>query len=143
MIYWSSFPDGGYLDPYGHYADPCVHLLSPPIGPSPADLAAAVSTAPGIQLLTGPSDVRLGGYPAKLLMLTVRDGNSCEPGFFYSWQDEMGGPLLPRTPVGATMRVWIVRVDGTRLFIGAVTTPQASPDLEHEVEQIIRSIHFD
>ena len=76
-------------------------------------------------------------------MLTVRDRSVCDPGFFYAWKDEMGGPLLPMTPVGATMRVWILRVDGTRLFIGAVTTPDASPDLEQEVEQIIRSIHFD
>jgi hypothetical protein len=142
MIYWSGFPGGGYLDPSGRYAHPCVRLLSPPVGPSTADLATAITTAPGVQLLAGPSDDRVGGYPARRLMLAVRDRSLCDPGVFYYWQDELGGPLLPRTPVGSTLRVWILRVAGMRLFIGAVTTPQASPDLEQEVERIIQSIHF-
>ena len=47
IIYWTSFPDGDY-------ADPCARLLSPPDGSSAADLAAAVSTAPGTELFTGP-----------------------------------------------------------------------------------------
>ena len=143
IVYWSSFPDGDYDDPYGHYAHPCNRLLSPPVGPSAADLAAAVSRAPGTELVTGPSNVTVGGYPAIHVVLTVRKKNvGCDPGFFYTWQDVFGGALWPRTVVGATMRVWIVDVNGTRLFIAAATTPQASSGLDKETQQIVASIRF-
>ena len=146
IIYWSSFPDGGYVDYYGHEARPCTRLLSPPVGRSAADLAAAVSTAPGTELLTGPSDVTVGGYPAKHMMLVVREDVGCDPGFFYAWHDVFGGALWTSTGDGAThdatMRVWIVDVDGTRLFFGAATTTEASSDLDHQIQQIVGSIRF-
>jgi hypothetical protein len=136
IIYWTSFPDGDY-------ADACTRLLSPPIGPSVSDLAAAVSTAPGTTLVTGPSDVTLGGHPAKHVVLTVGEKVGCDPGFFYAWRDIRGGALWPTTGVGDTVRVWIVDVDRVRLFIAAATTEQASSGLEKEIQQIIRSIRFD
>jgi hypothetical protein len=136
IIFWTSFPDGDY-------ADPCARLLSPPVGPSAADLAAAVWTAPGTELVTGPSDVTVGGRPAKHVVLTVRENVGCDPGFFYTWRDVFGGALWPTTEMGVTIRVWIVDVDGTRLFIEGETTDQASLDLEQEVQQIVESISFD
>ena len=136
IIYWTSFPDGDY-------ADACARLLSPPVGGSAADLAAAVSTAPGTKLVSGPSEVTLGGRPAKHVVLTVREKVGCDPGFFYAWRDIRGGALWPTTDVGDTVRVWIVDVDRVRLFIVAATTEQASSGLEKEIQQIIRSIRFD
>jgi hypothetical protein len=136
MIYWTSFPDGDY-------ADPCARLLSPPVGPSAGDVAAAVSTAPGTELVAGPSDVTVGGRPAKHVVLTVRENVGCDPGFFYTWRDVNGGALWPTTGVGDTIRVWIVDVDGTRLFIAAETTEQASSGLQKEIQQIVQSIRFD
>jgi hypothetical protein len=136
IIFWTSFP-------HGDYADPCAHLLSPPVGPSTADLAAAVSTAPGTELVTGPSDVTVGGRAAKHVVLTVRENVGCDPGFFYTWRDVYGGALWTTTRVGDTIRVWIVDVDATRLFIEAETTRQADPDLEQEIQQIVESIRFD
>ena len=143
IIYWSTFPDGDYVDPYGNDADPCTELLSPPVGPSVADLAAAVSAAPGTELVMGPSNVTVGGYPAKQVVLVVRKNVGCDPGFFYAWHDVIGGALWTTTPVGATMSVWIVDVDGTRLFIEAATTQQATSNLDQEIQQIIGSIRFD
>ncbi|HEX6227891.1 MAG TPA: hypothetical protein VFZ41_00315 [Solirubrobacterales bacterium] len=136
IIYWTSFPDGDH-------ADPCANLLSPPVRGSVADLAAAVSTAPGTKLVRGPSDVTLGGRVAKHVVLRVREDVGCDPGFFYAWRDSYGGALWPRTGVGVTVSVWIVAVDGVRLFIAAATTEQASSELEKEIQQIIRSIRFD
>jgi hypothetical protein len=134
IIYWTSFPDGDY-------ADPCACLLGPRIGPSAAALAAAVSRAPGTRLLTGPSNVTLGGRPAKHVVLAVRKVG-CDPGFFYIWQDVFGGALWPTTEVGVTIRVWIVAVNGTRLFIAAATTEQANARLKREVKRIVESIRF-
>lgn len=137
MFFWTSFP-------HGEYADPCVPLR-PPLGatvPSVADLAATVSTAPGTELVTGPTDVTVGGRPAKHVVLAVRENAGCDPGFFFTWRDRRVGALFTRTTVGDTIRLWIVDVDGTRIFLEAVTTEQADPDLEREIRQIVGSIRF-
>jgi hypothetical protein len=133
----------GRAFPDGDHADACARLLSPPVGPSVADLAAAVSTAPGTRLVTGPSDVTLGGRLAKHVVLRVREKVGCDPRFFYAWRDIRGGALWPTTGVGDTIRVWIVDVDGVRLFIAAATTEQATPALGKEIQEIIRSMRFD
>jgi hypothetical protein len=136
IIYWTSFPDGDY-------ADPCTRLLGRLVGPSAAALAAAVSAAPGTKLLKGPSDVTLGGHPAKHVVLTVRKNVGCDPGFFYSWKDVYGGALWRTTAVGNTVRVWIVSLDGKRLFVAAATTEEANARLKRQVKQIVESIRFD
>ena len=94
IIYWTSFPDGDH-------ADPCALELAPSVGPSAADLAAAVSTAPGTKLVKGPSNVTLGGHPAKHVVLTVREYVGCDPGFFYTWREVFGGAFW-RTTLWAT-----------------------------------------
>jgi hypothetical protein len=136
MIYWTRFPDGVS-------ADPCANLLSLPAGASTADLAAAVSTAPGTDLVTGPSDVTVGGRPAKYAVVTVRADLGCDPGFFFTSAPPPGGPGWWTTDVGDKIRVWIVDVDGTRFFIAGETTPQASPELDQEIEDIVDSIRFE
>jgi hypothetical protein len=112
-------------------------------GRSSAVLAAAVAATSGTQLLEVPSDVTLGGHPAKYLVLRVRRDVGCDPGFFYSWKDVEGGALWDTTHVGDTIRVWIVAVDGTRLFIQAATTVEADARLRKEVKQIVESIRFE
>jgi hypothetical protein len=136
IIFWTSFPDGDH-------ADPCDRLLSQKVGSSAAGLAAAVATAPGTELVTGPSNVTLGGRPAKHVALTVREELGCDPGFFYTWREVNGGALWQTTRVGDTIKVWIVDVDGTRLFIEAATTKQAVGGLNQEAEQIVESIRFE
>ncbi len=138
MIYWTSFPDGDHTDP-------CGRLLDSPIGPTAADLAAAVSTAPGTDLVSGPSNVTLGGRPAKHLVLTVRAPVGCDPGFFFRWRGRNTGAFWDTTRVGAVIRVWIIDVHGTRLFIAAATTRAAAqdPHLEAEIQQIVGSIRFE
>jgi WD40 repeat protein len=135
VIFWTAFPDGDH-------ADPCSNLVSSSVGPSAADLAAAVAAAPGTELVEGPSDVTVGGYPAKHVVLTVRDDSWCDPGFFYTWRSECWGPCWMETKRDDTIEVWIVDVVGTRLFIEAETTPQADSDLKQEIQQIIGSIRF-
>ena len=142
IIYWTSFPDGDH-------ADPCARELAPSIGRSAASLAAAVSTAPGTELVKGPVNVRLGGYPAKYVVLTVRNYVGCNPGFLYTWREVFGGAFWRTTIVGDTIRVWIVPVGGTRffkgtrLFIAAATREDADAMLKREVEQIVGSFRFE
>ena len=87
------------------------------------------------------------------MVLTVREDVGCDPGYFYTWQKEMRGPYWAWTNLGDTIRVWIVDVNGTRLFIEAETTPQARSYLENfkrppltieqEIQRIVESIRFD
>ena len=142
IIYWTSFPNGDH-------ADPCARQLPPSIGRSAASLAAAVSTAPGTKLVKGPSNVTLGGYPAKHVVLTVRKYVSCNPGFFYTWREVYGGVFWRTMIAGDTIRVWIVPVSGTpffkrtRLFIAAATREDADAMLKREVKRIVRSFRFE
>jgi len=136
IIFWTTFPDGDI-------AEPCPELLGPRDGRSAADLAATVATAPGTKLIAGPSNVTLGGRAAKHVVLVLRERVGCGPGVFFRWQAVEGGALWPRTPLGSTIRAWIVDADGTLIFIGAATNKQADADLEREVEQIVQSIRFE
>jgi hypothetical protein len=141
IIYWTSFPNGDH-------ADPCARELAPSIGRSAANLATAVSTAPGTKLVKGPLDVKLGGYPAKHVVLTVRKKVGCHPGFFYKWRAEAGGAMWGMH-VGDTIRVWIVPVAGThfskrtRLFIAAATKEDADAMLIRKAERIVGSFRYE
>jgi hypothetical protein len=132
IIYWAGYPRGDY-------ADPCARVLSPRVRRSAADLAVAVSRAPGTKLVKGPSDVSLGGRLAKHLVLTVRERVGCDPGFFYTWRTGSGGAFWRTTDVGDKVRVWIVTVNGKHLFIAAATK---AAGLEKEIQQIVESIRF-
>jgi hypothetical protein len=132
------------------YSDPCAHTpLSPPVGPSTADLADAVWTAFGTEA-TEPSDVTVGGRAAKHVVLTVPEDIGCDRTSFYLWYNACGG-VLPEaegcyryaTELGDTIRAWIVDVDGARLFIEADARKGAGPEVEQEIQQIIDSIVFE
>ncbi len=82
-------PDGaGFIfwqdPPIGVFAAPCASTESPPAG-SVADLAAAVASIPGTDLVSGPTDVTVGGFPAKHVVITIRDDIGCPPNSFYLW----------------------------------------------------------
>lgn len=150
IIYWTAFLDGAR-------ADPCANLLNLSVSPSVGDLAAAVATAPGTELVTGPSEVTVGGRAAMHVVVTVREDLGCDPGFFFTWQAEPRGSLWMTTEVGDTINVWIVDVDGTRLFIVGeihadsgqdasdedVWTAAEQAALGQEIEQIVDTIQFE
>ncbi len=151
-------PDGASFlfwdpDPAGVYANPCAHRISPVPGTSAADLATAVATMPDIKLVSPPSDVTVGGRAAKHLVLTVPKDAKCPAGDggFYLWYAEgAGSPCgdagpCPRYPtaLGVTIRVWIIDVNGKRLFIEAESYEGAGPDVGQEIQRIVDSIRFD
>lgn len=145
MVMWTGFPDG--TD-----ARPCPQLLDSEVGPTSADLAAAVAAAPGTELVAGPAAATVGGRPAQHVVLTVRDDVGCDPGFFYAWEPRDGGAFWSEILPGDTIRVWIVEVAGTRIFIAGETHRDARPgfalteadraELEREIQQIVDSIEF-
>jgi len=136
IIYWTGFPDGAI-------AEPCASVLSPTAGRSATDLAGAVAAATGTALRSGPSDVTVGGRAAKHVVLTVREAAGCHPGFFHAWPAFSGGAFWWQSDVGDTIRVWVVDVDGTRLFIAGETKKGAGEEVEREIDEIVASIQFD
>jgi hypothetical protein len=132
--------------PDGVYADPCARTtLSPPAGPSAAELAAAVSTVPGTDLVSGPSEVTVGGYPAQHVVLIVPEDIGCAPNSFYLWYD--GDPSLDELGRYATatgyIYVWIIDVGGTLVWIDGETYATSGPEAAQEVQQIVDSIQFE
>jgi hypothetical protein len=135
IVFWAAFPDGLAADPCGS--------LREPIGVTADLVAEAVAGDPGVDVLTAPVDVTVGGRPAKHVVVQVREDLGCDPGYFYNWKAQTGGALWPQTRAGDAIRVWVVDVDGALLFIGALTNPQANANLEREIDQIVGSIQFE
>jgi hypothetical protein len=135
MIYWTRMTPNDV-------AQPCWQWWGSPEG-SVDDWARAASRQRGTGLLEGPSDVTVGGFAGKRVVFTVRVDHGCYPGYFYGWQDIDAGPLWSNTTVGDTIRVWIVDVDGTRIFIEGDTHEGANPALQREIQKIVDSIRFD
>jgi hypothetical protein len=150
VIFWTAFPEGGQ-------AAPCTRLLGP-VGPSSADLVAAIAQAPGTSVVDGPRRVNVGGRPAQHVAVIVRRPGYCS-GYFFNWRDQHWGPFWPGTYAGDRISVWIVAIDGKRIVIEAeVKQPESwGPPLglnerptradvrrfEAEIAQIIGSIRFD
>jgi hypothetical protein len=135
--------------PVGVFADPCARVTAAPIGPSAAELAAAVATLHGTQLVSGPSDVTVGGYPAKQVVLTFGESADCNADGqlaadeFYLWYAPTEGNARYATELGSTIRVWIIDVDGKIVWIDGETFEGAGPEPAQEIQQIVDSIQFE
>ena len=134
VLLWTAFPRGGQ-------AAPCPDLLKPG-GRSAADLAGAMSRAPGIEVVRGPKRVTVGGRPAWQAVLRVRRDRGCDPGYFFTWETSLGGAFWNETGAGYSITVWVVDVGGKRLIFEAETKPGAgNPD--QEITKMVDSIRFE
>jgi hypothetical protein len=141
LDFWDSAPESVY-------ADPCAHTpLKPPPSPTASGLAAAVASIPGTDVVSGPSSIVVGGRPAQLVVLKIREDVGCDPHDAYLWYDDSSGGSTGgwrwAEGLGATYRVWIIDVDGKLIFIDAYTFKGASPEPGQAVEQVIDSIQFE
>jgi len=139
MIFWS-------ID--GVFADPCGNVPGPVLSPSAADLAAAVAGLPATDMITPPSDVTIGGRPAKHVAIRFRGDLGCSPSQYFMWYDDIrcgGDDPCQRwvTASGQRNDVWIVEVNGTHVWIEAETFDTATPETIQEVQQMIDSIQFE
>ncbi len=124
----------------GVVADPCTRTAGPS-GQTATELADAVASLPGTDLVTAPEDVTVGGRPAKHVVIKVRDDIECSPTSFKMWG--VGGILRFATALGETNRVWIVDVNGSRFWFEAETYEGAGPELEQEIQDMVDSIQFE
>jgi hypothetical protein len=133
VIFWTGVSGGPRVEPCGYWPDAPV---------SSSAVAAAVATARGTELVDGPTDVTVGGFPAKRVAVTTLWETTCDPGFLFSWRSQCWGPCWTEMSQGSEIQVWIVDVEGTQLFFEAATTQEASDALVRETLRIIGSIRF-
>lgn len=145
-------PDGVEIDfwpsaPENVYADPCAHTpLDPPPSATASGLAAAVAAVPGLDVVSGPSSVTIGGRPAQKVVFTVREDLACAPHEAHLWYDESTGGAAGgwrwAEQLGATLTVWIIDVDGTLVFIDSYTFKGAGAGPGQAIQQVMGSIVF-
>jgi hypothetical protein len=128
--------------PIGVYSDPCGHVKDAQVASgSIADLADAVATMPAVELVSGPTDVQVGGMAAKLVVVRIPDSIPCAPDEFDLWYSATDNRYA--TEAGETYRVWIIDAGGTTIWIDGETYKGASPEVGNEVEDIVNSIQFE
>ena len=135
FIFWAD-------PPTGVFSDPCANTVSPPAG-SLADLAADVASIPGTDIVEPPTDVIVGGYPAKHIVITIREDIGCPANTFYLWYGTEPGNARYASEVGSTIRVWAIDVDGKIVWIDGETYNGAGPKPGREIQQVIDSIQFE
>jgi hypothetical protein len=138
FIFWTS------ATPDNVYADPCAMTpLDPPAGPSVAELAAAVASIPGTELVSGPSEVTVGGYPAQHVAIRIPDDIGCSANSFHLWYARSAsGQSRYASELGSTINTWIVDVDGSLVWIDGETYASSGPEATDEIMQIVNSIRF-
>ena len=126
----------------GVAADPCAHTPGPE-ATSAANLAADVAGLPGIEVVTPPEDVTIGGRPAKHVAVKVPAGIDCVPGTYYMWYED-SGVFRWASALGQTNHVWIIEMAGGNwIWIEAETFEGVSPEFVPEIEAMIDSIQFE
>jgi hypothetical protein len=121
-------------------ADPCAasgQLLDPPVGPSVADLASAISGLKDFTATT-PKDITVDGFAGKEFSVRA----PVPPGgcFLRTWAtanrtNGVGG--------GEVNLLRILDVNGTRVVIAGASNPAlATPARAAAVQQVMDSIHF-
>ncbi len=139
------------------YADPCQwqgSALDPAVGPTVDDLASALMAQKG-RAASPPTDVTLGGYPAKRIEVSVPadlDPATCDEGVMRTWvgpgervdtwysdDPEARSPLRS----GQLNVVYIVDVNGERLVIDTWHMPGTSAADLAELDAILASMRIE
>jgi hypothetical protein len=129
------------------FADPCLPAggpLDPAVGPSVDDLVGALTNLVGMP--AGPvTDVTIDGYSGRSFELTTElDADLCN-GPSAPWLDlwTYGGGEVHRTLENASMRIWVLDVEGTRLVAVEDAYADATANERFQGEQIVNSMRFE
>ena len=125
----------------------------PPVGPTVGDMATALAALSPFILTKPPSDVTVDGFSGKHLELTVPDlavrvigddaafTDCMDGGELKSW---IGEPLSYAfhgySYPGQVEEIWLLDVDGTRLMIEALWSPDSPEEDIAELRSILDSI---
>ena len=96
---------------------------------------------PGTDLVSGPSDVTVGGYPAKHVVINVREDIGAHPEKFYLWCARP--PDLRATPLGGTTSGLDRRCQRDAGLDRGETYKGAGPEPGQEIQRMVDSIQFE
>jgi len=121
---------------------------APPVGPTVDDLATALTQLPPFEVTAAPTDVTLFGYQGKHLELTVpgQAFAGCVNGEVHSWispLNDNGATSFYGYDAGQTEEFWILDVEGTRLVLVKLDSPQTSAETLAERDAIFDSIRIE
>jgi hypothetical protein len=137
FIFWK-------YDADGVFSDPCNNVKAPVVGPSAADLAAAITKIPGVDVVSPPTAVTIGGKPGQTVAIKIRDDIGCVENQFYLWYDSAHEDQARyASQKGQTIRVWIAEVDGKRVQMDGETYVGVTPAVQQEVQSIVDSVQFE
>ena len=107
-------------------------------------IVAALTQMTGYHIVTPPTDVVVGGYPGRKLVVK-NDIDTATAGC-------TGGPMLPMWTIkgggqsgtngGATEQLWVIDVGGTLVIIDGETFPTTPTAQQSEVGQIVQTLSF-
>jgi hypothetical protein len=120
--------------------------LDPPVGPTVDDLATALTRLAPFTVTAPPTDVTFGGYSGKHLELTVPGSGlaGCVDGKLHSWIAPVnGGPFAGYDEPGQTEEYWILDVEGTRLVLVQLDSPDTPAQDIAERDAIFDSISIE
>ena len=128
------------------YADPCDSQLlfrDPAVGPTVADLAAALGTVPGLTF-SAPTDVNVAGFDGLQLDYAPPDTfGACSAGEPLLWSVNRGTDVQPAPGGDDVFTIRILDVNGTRLVITTAHGPGVPEIRVAELEAILDSIQIE
>jgi hypothetical protein len=131
-------------DADGIFSDPCNQVKAPKAGPTAGDMAAAIASHPGAEVVAAPTAMTIDGRPAQKVVVRFPDPLPCPPDQYYLWYDDTIADLARYvTAPGSTIRVWIIEVDGKRVQLDGETYAGADGAIGEELDAIVESIRFD
>jgi hypothetical protein len=131
-------------DADGIFSDPCAQDEAPVAGPTALDMAEAIASVPGIEVVTAPQGITIDGRPGAEVSIRIPDELPCAPNDFYLWYDTtIAGNARYATDFGMQIHVWIIEVDGHRVQLDGETYAGAKAPIRKEVEAIANSIQFE
>jgi hypothetical protein len=147
-------PEGASLVAYGGnmlvYGDPCEWESTRPDDPATSlDAFVGALSAQASRDASRPVDVTVGGYPAKMLTLTVPEDATfadCDGGEFRTLMEvSSSGDEAPRfhEGPGQISEVWVVDVDGTLVFFDAGYFADTPTEYVEEMRAIVESATFE
>jgi hypothetical protein len=127
------------------YADPCKKTpLSPEPPQTSIGLATAVTKVPLVQIVSAPTAVTIGGFPAQHVAIRIPDSLPCQPHDYVLWFDrDPDNNWRYATALGMTFDVWIIDHDGALIWIDGETYKGAAPARRAELQKIVDSILFE
>jgi hypothetical protein len=131
-------------DADGIFSDPCAETRAPAVGPAALELAEAIASVPGVEVVTAPREISVDGRPGVEVAIRIPDELPCPPDQYYLWYDEtIAGNARYATDYGMTIRVWIIEENGHRIQLDGETYAGAKAAIRNELDAIVRSIRFE